>query len=100
MASTWPFGINVADPSHSKPEGMLPVGVHVPVAGLYSSPLVNGGLPLLAPPAASTFPLASTTRRNDSRATFILPVAVHVPVEGLYSSALVVMLLFASMRIR
>src|SRR5437773_12428704 len=65
---------------------MVPVAVQLPVAGLYNSALDKA--PLSKPPAASTFPLESTVKANDSRPVVMLPVAVQVPVVGLYSSAL------------
>src|SRR5438132_14352763 len=71
----------------SLPLVMLPVGVQVPLAGLYSSALFNA-VPLSAPPAASTFPLESSVRVKSTRPTVMLPVAVQLPFTGLYSSAL------------
>ncbi len=66
---------------------MLPVGVQVPVAGLYSSALAKIGhepstqVPL--PPATSTWPLGSSVAVWPKRAVVMLPVAVHVPAAGL-----------------
>src|SRR6266478_7488966 len=59
---------------------ILPVAVQAPVAGLYNSALDKA--PLLKPPAASTSPLESSVRANDSRPMVMLPVVVQVPVAG------------------
>src|SRR5438128_1026644 len=62
----------------SLPLVMLPVAVQVPVAGLYSSALLNA-VPYAAPPADSTFPLASSVAVWPNRATFMLPVLSNPP---------------------
>ena len=67
---------------------MLPVAVHVPVAGSYSSALAKGCSQSSMPPATSTCPFGSNVAVCESRAVAMLPVAVHVPVAGSYSSAL------------
>src|SRR6266550_1814719 len=64
----------------------LPVAVHVPLAGSYSSALLKTR-PLF-PPATSTLPLGRSVAVCWARAVPRLPVAVHVPVAGSYSSAL------------
>src|SRR6516225_4103074 len=51
---------------------MLPVGCHVPVAGLYSSALAE------PPPATRTRPVFSNVAVAPVRATAALPVADHV----------------------
>src|SRR5438067_5697980 len=66
---------------------MLPVGVKVPVVGLYNSALARSPVES-APPATSTVPLLSSVAVWPSRALFMLPVGVKVPVVGLYNSAL------------
>src|SRR5437762_1237616 len=65
---------------------MLPVAVHTPVAGLYSSALA--ALPWPKPPATSTCPFASNVAVCQKR-TLAMLVAVHTPLPGSYSSALV-----------
>ena len=67
---------------------MLPVTVHTPVAGSYSSPLAKGGISLPMPPATSTYPFCSKVAVCDPRPTPMLPVAIHIPVAGSCSSAL------------
>jgi len=57
---------------------MLPVGVHLPVAGLNSSALLSAPL-LLEPPLTSTCPFPSTIAVWASRGAVMLPVFVHVP---------------------
>src|SRR5207249_10757112 len=66
----------------------LPVAVHVPLAGSYSSALLKTPSQSLNPPATSTLPLGSSVAVCRSRAVPRLPVAVHVPLAGSYSSAL------------
>src|SRR6516164_2855605 len=90
--STRPLGSSVAVWKARAPL-MLPVGFHVPVAGLYSSALENAVQPKLmqpSPPATSTWPLFSSVAVKSSRAVVMLPVGLNVPVAGLYSSALLV----------
>ncbi len=53
----------------------LPVAVHLPVAGLYSS--APG--PVLEPPARSTWPFWSSVAVWVTRGVVMLPVFVHVP---------------------
>src|SRR5690349_2635490 len=53
----------------------LPVAVHLPAAGLYSSAL------LPEPPTTSTWPLASSVAVCSSRGVVMLPVLVHVPED-------------------
>src|SRR5919202_3273900 len=69
---------------------MLPVAVHVPVLGSYSSALerVQVGSQGPKPPATKTFPLGSSVAVCSTRAVLMLAVAVHMPVLGSYSSAL------------
>ena len=64
----------------------LPVGVKVPVAGLYSSALAKGPLEPGRPQSAPC--RCSAASPCGQRAVFRLPVGVKVPVAGLYSSAL------------
>src|SRR5687767_9879710 len=68
-----------------------PVGVQVPVAGLYSSAVAvrkvklhvaGGALGHQRPPAASTWPFGSSVAVARPRRTFIEPVGVHVFVAG------------------
>src|SRR3989449_6109610 len=80
---------------------MSPAGLQVPVAGAYSSALfkyVSDAPKLsgrLTPPAVSTLPSGSTTRKPAAltssevqmRWSAMLPVALHVPVAGSYNSA-------------
>src|SRR5438874_1626239 len=66
---------------------MLPVTVHIPVAGSYSSALAKTSL-LLSPPATSTCPFGSNVAVCMRRSVVMLRVAVHTPVAGSYSSAL------------
>ena len=70
---------------------MLPVVVHVPVFGSYSS------VPVFAvtkfPPATSTWPLGSSVAVWKARGVLMRPVVVHVPLVRSYSSALSKMLL-------
>src|SRR6516164_5457499 len=70
---------------------MLPVGVHTPVAGLYSSALDRVGhepfTQVPPPPATSTWPFCSSVAVWFCRAVVMLPVALQVPAAGLYSSA-------------
>src|SRR5216684_5568592 len=53
---------------------MLPVGVQVPVAGLYSSALVRVGVPPKAPPATSTSPFGSSVAVSFVRAVIMLAI--------------------------
>ncbi len=71
---------------------MLPVGVNLPVAGLYSSASVVAPVP----PATSPWPLFSRGALWPERGVVMLPVRDQVPVAGLYSSALDRRLNFAS----
>jgi hypothetical protein len=57
---------------------MLPVAVHLPLAGLNSSALLRAPL-LLEPPITSTCPFASRIAVWPSRGVVILPVFTHVP---------------------
>ena len=67
----------------------LPVALHVPLAGSYSSALLRPlPLPSGVPPATSTLPLGSNVAVWKKRAVLRLPVAVHVPLAESYSSAL------------
>ena len=66
---------------------MLPLGVHVPLAGSYSSALLNTPLSP-TPPATSTLPEYGSVAVWYPRALPMLPVAVQVPIAGSYSSAL------------
>ena len=63
----------------------MPVAVHVPVTGSYSSALLNGAVPY--PAATSTWP-EGTGRGVSFTAKPMLPVAAHDPVAGSYRSAL------------
>src|SRR5207244_1442801 len=82
---TLPFGSSVAVWSW-RVVLRLPVTLHAPVAGSYSSALLR--LPaLLAPPATRTCPLGNSVDVWSKRATLRLPVTLHVPVAGSYSSA-------------
>src|SRR5258707_3700659 len=65
----------------------LPVALHVPVAGSYSSALLRKLTPL-NPPATSTLPLGNNVAVCARRAVLRLLVALQVPVAGSYSSAL------------
>ena len=88
--NTWPFCRSV-DPCEKRVDVMLPVGLHSPVDGLYSSAEARQGacgLLLPSPPTTSTSPLASSVAVCDLRAVDMLPITVHVPVVGLYNSAL------------
>src|ERR1035437_4600422 len=59
---------------------MLPVTVHVPVAGLYSSALASGVAEAPSrPPATSTWPFGSSVAVWSVRAVFKLPVFAQVP---------------------
>ena len=71
---------------------MLPVAVHILVAGSYSSALATLPLMLLLPPATSTCPFGSNIAVANTRPVPRLSVSVHIPVAGSYSSALVKML--------
>src|SRR5205807_523710 len=71
----------------------LPVPVHVPVAGSYSSALLRakqlcGGGPQLKPPATRTLPFGSKVAVCPSRSVLRSAVRFHVPAAGSYSSAL------------
>src|SRR5436190_1554657 len=66
---------------------MLPVAVHIPVAGSYSSALANWPW-WFSPPATNTCPFGSNVAVCSKRGVVMLPVAVHTPVAGSYSSAL------------
>jgi hypothetical protein len=57
---------------------MLPVTVHVPVAGLYSSALLRKPV-VPSPPATSTWPFGSSVAVWSVRAVFKLPVFAQVP---------------------
>src|SRR6266566_3097747 len=65
----------------------LPVVVQVPLAGSYSSALVEGAKSLSSPAATSTWPLGSNVAVCRSRAALRLPVAVQLPVAGSYKSS-------------
>src|SRR5687767_6469782 len=64
---------------------MLPVTVHVPVTGSYSSALRSAP----TPPTTNTFPLANSTAECPQRDRCRLPVVAHVSETGSKSSALV-----------
>src|SRR4029077_9127213 len=71
---------------------MEAVGVHVPLAGLYSSALeysdwLQQKPPSLRPPATSTSPSGSSVSVCGSPPPVFDPVCVHAPVAGLYRSA-------------
>src|SRR5260370_42270322 len=70
---------------------MLRVGVHVPVAGLYSSALEKIGhepfTQVPSPPDTSTSPWGSSVAGWNMRAAVMLPVAAPGPAAGLQSSA-------------
>ena len=62
-------------------ETMLPVAVHVPVAGSYSSAEARAVVPL-RPPTASTLPSSSATAAKSDRGVVMLPVAAHDGARG------------------
>jgi hypothetical protein len=62
---------------------MLPLAVHLPVAGLSSSALARNSPEELIPPAARTSPFWSSVAVNPIRGVVMLPVVLHVPVAGL-----------------
>ena len=70
---------------------MLPVTVHIPVAGSYSSAVAVAKALKTPPPATSTSPFASNVAVWCTRAVAMLPVAVHILVVGSYCSAVAVM---------
>jgi len=74
---------------------MLPVGVHRPVSGSYSSALEVAVV--FWPPATRTLPLGNKVAVCSRREVIIESVGVHVPVPGSYNSALAVTLPEASM---
>src|SRR5207249_6593235 len=85
--STLPFGSSTAV-APDLDTNMLPVLLHVPVAGSYNSAVASvwsGGL--ISPPATSTLPFGSNTAMCARRAPIRFAVGAHVPVNGLYSSA-------------
>src|SRR5205823_1230797 len=65
----------------------LPVTLHVPVAGSYSSAVLRALL-TRKPPVIRTLPLDSSVAVWLLRAVLSVPVPVHVPVIGSYNSAL------------
>src|SRR5947208_1697550 len=67
---------------------MLPVALHIPVAGSYSSALAKMPTSNSKPPATSTCPLGSNVAVWLKRGVVMLRGAVHTPVAGPYSSAL------------
>src|SRR5437764_163130 len=75
---TWPLGSSVAV-WPMRAVAMLPVTVHVPLAGSYSSALLSGQAVLVQPPATRTFPLGSKVAVCRVRAVVRLLVTVHVP---------------------
>src|SRR6266568_3511799 len=80
--STWPF-ISGTAVWFSRATFILPVRLHVPVAGLYSSAEVRALPPeTFIPPMTSTLPFDSRAALWFSRATFMLPVRLHFPVAG------------------
>src|SRR5262249_54089643 len=84
---TCPFGSNVA--VYELLSGVMrsPVSIHTPVAGSYSSALVNPGEEI-PPPATSTCPSCSNVAVCAERSNVMLPVFVHTLLPGSYSSAL------------
>ena len=68
---------------------MLPVDVHVPVAGSYSSAVsaTSTLMPSMPAPATRTLPLGRSVAVWDARCRLMLPVVVQVPVAGSKSSA-------------
>jgi len=77
--NTCPFNSNVAV-CPERAVVRLPVAVHIPVAGSYSSALaktVNPSLP--TPPATNTCPFNSNVAVWEKRAVPRSPVALHLP---------------------
>ena len=62
-------------------ETMLPVAVHVPVTGSYSSAEARALSPF-RPPMTSTLPSGSGTAAKSDRGVIMLPVAVHDGARG------------------
>src|SRR6202158_4335144 len=75
--STSPFGNSAAD-CPRRDVAMLPVTVHLPVLGLYSSALLRKPV-VPSPPANSTWPFGSRVALWPARSAFRLPVTVQVP---------------------
>src|SRR5438874_1279570 len=85
--STLPEGSSVAVGA-KRAVPMLPVAVHVPVAGSYSSALLKERKGVVKATSTSIWPLGSSVAVGPLREVRWLPVAAHVPVAGSYSSAL------------
>src|SRR2546425_9607245 len=83
--STSPFGKRVAV-CQARGWSMLPVGLHAPVRGSYSSADANDLNDLSSfesmPPATRTFPSGSSVAVWSLRATLMLPVERHLPTAG------------------
>src|SRR6476620_3375021 len=92
--STLPLGSNAAV-CCCRAWTRLPVALHVPPAGSYSSALLRVPL-LLDPPTTSALPLRSRVAVLLTRAVPRLPVVLQVPLAGLYSSALLKILMPAA----
>src|SRR5512142_570665 len=76
--STLPLVRRVAE-CRKRSSPVLPVSVHLPVAGSYSSALDDGLPPTCSsPPTTSTFPSASSVAVCCQRALFSLPVSANV----------------------
>ena len=69
-----------------RPSLRLPVAVHVPVAGSYSSALRDSTEALLIPPATSTSPFGSNVAVCMPRAVWRLLVGFHLPATGIVMS--------------
>ena len=87
--STLPLGSNVAV-CDARAVVRLPVAVHVPLAGSYSSALVSVAAGIVRSSCYQHFAVGQQRRRVPRRAVVRLPVALQVPLAGSYSSALLI----------
>ena len=67
---------------------MAPVAVHAPLAGSYSSLLLEGKPKGSSPPRDQHLAVGQQGRGMEVRAEAMAPVAVHTPLAGSYSSLL------------